>query len=71
MRVSYADQGAVRHLLEQAGATLTWQDHAETVELEFVIAAAAEAELRQTLMDATQGRALWIKTQGSRGDGLF
>jgi uncharacterized YigZ family protein len=61
VRVSYADQGTVRRLLEQAGAALTSQDHSEVVELEFVVATTSEAELTQTLVNATQGRVVWIK----------
>ena len=70
LRVSYADQGAVRRLLEQAGAELTYQCRSEAVELEFVIASAAEAELTRTLMDVTQGRVVWIKNPEVRADGL-
>lgn len=55
----YAQEGLVRRLLEDAGATLLEVGHGTLVRMRFGLAATQAQALRQRISEATAGRAGW------------
>lgn len=58
--VDYAQEGAVRHLLHEAGAMQADFTHAERVVVRAQILQRAQLELTQRLADLTQGSVRWL-----------
>ena len=55
----YAQEGLVRRLLDEAGATLLEVSHGALVRMRFGLAATQAAALRERISEATAGRAGW------------
>lgn len=60
VRVPYAQEGAVRRLLQEAGAELGEVEHADAVALGFSVRISDAPALMQRIADACHGAAKWL-----------
>lgn len=68
MQVQYAQEGLLRHLVQQHGVTQLEVLHAEHVTLHMQLPEPAVAALKQAVVDATQGQVQWLEHPDAEQD---
>lgn len=61
MKVQYAQEGVVRHILQQQGVTQLEVEHAERVTLHIQLPEPLVVGVTQAVVDATQGQVQWLE----------